>query len=237
MSTPAGWYPDPVDQRMQRFWTGSAWTAQRIWTGSGWADAAPARPTAASKLATAPPKRRSSEAGRRLASILALLCAMGVAAIAIVMAVHPGAAPPAATRLSSQFEMHFDNLTYHIQTDGTLTHVIQQARGRISGTMTVDAPLYGTGRVTGTRDGSTIHFAGAQNGTYQGTLTADGQVRGTYTYPGQHGEWRAIPTRPVTTSKPAWPPWWLWLLLAAAAVGLVASGAWALTSTRQTRPV
>ena len=198
---------------------------------------APSRPTVAPQLATPPSMRPPTKVSRRSPKILAGLCTIGIVAIGIVMAVHPGSASRVAARLSSQFEMHFDNLTYHIQTGGTLTDVTQDGQGRISGTMTVNPPLFGTGRFTGTRDGSTIHFAGAQNGNYLGTLIANGDVRGTYTYPGQHGAWRATPTRPVTTSKPAWPPWWLWLLLAVATAGLVASVGWGFTSARRTRPV
>ena len=185
--------------------------------------------TVAPQPATTPPMRPTTKVRRRSPRILAGLCAIGIVAIGIVMAVHPGA----AARLSSQFEMHFDNLTYHIQTGGTLSDVTQDGQGRISGTMTVNPPLFGTGRFTGTRDGSTIHLTGAQNGNYLGTLIANGDVSGTYTYPGQHGAWQATPTRPVAT----WPPWWLWLLLAVATAGLVVSVGWGLTSARRTRPV
>ena len=42
MSSPAGWYPDPNDPRVQRYWDGSGWNGQRVWDGAQWMDAAPA---------------------------------------------------------------------------------------------------------------------------------------------------------------------------------------------------
>lgn len=39
--TPAGWYPDPVNADLERYWTGEDWTAQER-------SAIPERPTSAS---------------------------------------------------------------------------------------------------------------------------------------------------------------------------------------------
>jgi hypothetical protein len=101
--------------------------------------------------------------------------------------------------------------------------------------MTVNPPLYGTGHFTGTRIGSTIHFAGPERGDYRGVVDATGDAHGTYTYATQHGTWRATTTQPVATNNSGWPPWWLWLLLVVAAAGFVPSVVWALTSARRTR--
>jgi hypothetical protein len=189
--------------------------------------------TEAPQPASTPPTRPPARGHRRAPKFLAWLCTIGIVAIAVVVVVHPGSAS-APAQLSSQFEMHFDNLSYHIQTGGALSDVTQDGQGRISGSMTVNPPLIGTGRFTGTRGGSTIHFAGAQGGTYVGTLIANGDVSGTYAYPGQHGAWQATPTGPATNT-PAWPPWWLWLLLAVAVAGLLVSVGWGFTSTRHAR--
>jgi len=40
-----GWYPDPADPRVSRFWTGAQWAGERFWDGSGWVDRAPLGPT------------------------------------------------------------------------------------------------------------------------------------------------------------------------------------------------
>jgi hypothetical protein len=41
-----GWYPNPNDPRITRFWTGAQWAGERIWNGSAWVDAAPVPPSA-----------------------------------------------------------------------------------------------------------------------------------------------------------------------------------------------
>lgn len=40
MTEQAGWYPDPRNPRITRFWTGSAWSAERFWDGSAWVERA-----------------------------------------------------------------------------------------------------------------------------------------------------------------------------------------------------
>jgi len=178
--------------------------------------------------------RLAPRPGRRAAAALAGLGALGVIGVLSVLVLH-GHGSTAARRLSSAFAMRFDNLTYHSQAGGTLTAVTEDRQGRITGTMTVNAPLYGTGPVTGTREDTAIRFAGTQNGRYEGTLSARGELRGTYTYPGQHGEWRATPLRAMPARTAGWPPWWLWLLLALAASVLVTGLALSWTSARRPR--
>ncbi len=80
MSTPSGWYPDPVDPRVQRFWTGSGWTAQRFWNGAEWVEAAP--PPYGQPLGAAGPKRRARRywwAGA-VAAVVAVVVVVAVAA-------------------------------------------------------------------------------------------------------------------------------------------------------------
>src|SRR2546421_4261868 len=41
VSPEPGWYPEPTNPSLIRFWDGSAWSAQRVWTGSEWVESAP----------------------------------------------------------------------------------------------------------------------------------------------------------------------------------------------------
>ena len=36
MTQAPGWYREPTDPSVTRYWDGSTWTAQRVWTESGW---------------------------------------------------------------------------------------------------------------------------------------------------------------------------------------------------------
>jgi hypothetical protein len=55
MNTAPGWYPDPTDDRIMRFWDGSQWNAERSLTGAAQVDdVAPAAP------ATTVPKTKIS---------------------------------------------------------------------------------------------------------------------------------------------------------------------------------
>jgi hypothetical protein len=38
MTTKPGWYPDPSDRGVQRFWSGTDWVGQRVWDGAKWVD-------------------------------------------------------------------------------------------------------------------------------------------------------------------------------------------------------
>lgn len=38
MSTEPGWYPDPNDAGVMRFWSGNDWVGERIWDGAKWVD-------------------------------------------------------------------------------------------------------------------------------------------------------------------------------------------------------
>jgi len=97
--------------------------------------------------------------------------------------------------------MTFDNTTYNETSDGSLTGIVEDQQGDISGEMTVDPPLGGTGAFTGTVTDATITFdvtGGAGGGVYTGTVNAQGVLSGTYQYTeppysGQIGTWQATP--------------------------------------------
>jgi hypothetical protein len=119
------------------------------------------------------------------------------------------AAAPTAARLASSYLMNFDNLTYSETSDGSLTSMSVDTSGAVSGYMTVDPPLTGTGPLSGTLSGSTIKFS-VDGGTYTGTVNASTlDISGTYTYPGQNGVWKATPPASAprsTTSRIAGTP-------------------------------
>jgi hypothetical protein len=119
-----------------------------------------------------------------------------------------GTGAPAATYapgLATTYNTTFDNLTYGISSVGTLTHVTENAAGDISGQLTVDPPLYGSGPFTGTVNGNAIKFTvestpnpvNETSGTFTGTIGLQDSLSGTYagdtsTGP-QNGNWTAVP--------------------------------------------
>ncbi len=99
----------------------------------------------------------------------------------------------AAVKLSRTYLMYFDNLTYSETSDGSLTSMSVHKSGKVSGYMTVDPPLGGTGSLSGTLKGGKLKFS-VDGGDYTGTVNGSTeQISGTYTYPGQNGVWRATP--------------------------------------------
>jgi hypothetical protein len=71
MSAEPGWFPDPVDSRVTRFWTGSEWGDELVWNGASWQQR-PALPppfgvpagslSSPAAVAAAPTKARRSSA-------------------------------------------------------------------------------------------------------------------------------------------------------------------------------
>jgi 4-amino-4-deoxy-L-arabinose transferase-like glycosyltransferase len=155
-------------------------------------------------------------------------------AVAVLIALVAGLAWYALARgsgapdqLASSYTMTFDNLSFDIQSDGSLTDVSQDEDGAIHGQMTVNSPLGGTGSFTGTYKDGAIEFKGAAEGAYTGTVDSDGAVTGTYLYSaggydGQHGNWTATPDEKPASSGGI--PWWAWivvlLLVVAAGLGI-----------------
>ena len=75
MNAPAGWYPDPTNGHITRYWDGDRYTHERHWDGSGWVDpaaapASPATPAAqpASAYGTTPASQPASAYGTTPAS-------------------------------------------------------------------------------------------------------------------------------------------------------------------------
>lgn len=127
---------------------------------------------------------------------LALLAVVGMIA-ALASAVPAASAAttgaPAAASLASSYTMTFDNLTYSETADGSLDNIAVDASGNVTGNMTVDPPLGGTGPLTGTLSGGTFTFT-VGSGDYTGTVDAATlAISGTYDYPGQNGDWTATP--------------------------------------------
>lgn len=108
-------------------------------------------------------------------------------------------------QLSSSYEAAFHNVTYNRDADGTLTVIKEDKQGNISGTLTVEPPLYGGGPFTGTVSGTAIKFTvtstspndcGCKSAVFTGTVNPQASaLSGTYiantTGPTQNGTWKA----------------------------------------------
>jgi pimeloyl-ACP methyl ester carboxylesterase len=134
---------------------------------------------------------------RRLRLLVFLVSLLGVVTAGVAVPAAPAASAQAMAHagvtLAPSYLMHFDNLTYSTISDGSLTSMSVKS-GSVSGYMTVNPPLYGTGPVSGTLNGVTITFTGTGGSKYTGTVDASTlQMSGTYTYPGQSGIWNATP--------------------------------------------
>jgi hypothetical protein len=55
MNAPAGWYPDPTNAHVTRYWNGDRYTHERHWNGSAWVAPPPIPPPAAPRPATFAP--------------------------------------------------------------------------------------------------------------------------------------------------------------------------------------
>jgi hypothetical protein len=150
-----------------------------------------------------PESDRPSATGRRRISVaLVLVTSMYVLAAGGAQAF---AATGSLVQLSSTYSMTFDNLTLNTQAAGTLSGIKEDQYGNLSGQMTVNPPLYGTGSFTGTASSTTINFVvTGTGGVYTATMNAQGTLTGTYTYPGQQGTWQAIPTPDTSAPSVSW---------------------------------
>jgi hypothetical protein len=109
------------------------------------------------------------------------------------------AASAADARVAASYTMSFDNTTYGETASGSLTDIKENGAGHITGYMTVDAPLGGSGDFTGTVSGATVKFS-VSGGYYAGKVNKeDTSIRGTYSYPSldQVGTWQATISSPV----------------------------------------
>lgn len=137
--------------------------------------------------------------------------ACGAAILAVLLLLWP--ARTRSPALTETYRMAFQNLTYDNESDGDLTEINLDEHGNVTGNMTVNPPLYGTGPLEGSLDGRRITFAAAGPAEYTGEIDDDGAIVGTYTYPRQEGRWRAEPVdRQVSHSGL---PRWLWLVVVA----------------------
>ena len=145
-----------------------------------------------------------------LASLLGVLAALA-GTVPAARAATSGVTAPAVARIAPSYLMYFDNLTFSTTSDGSLTSMSVDKSAKVSGFMTVNPPLGGTGALSGTLKGGTIRFS-VDGGDYTGRLNASTrQISGTYTYPGQNGVWKATPAsrceisgtcRPKKCTKP-----------------------------------
>jgi hypothetical protein len=144
---------------------------------------------------------------RRLALIFSWVLP-GVLAVAAMAGGPPPAAraaavptaAPAAMAVAVSYEMYFYNETYSTPSDGSLTSMSVDSSGDLTGFMTVNPPLFGTGGLTGTVSDGKIHFT-VSGGDYTGTVNAATlDLSGTYTYPGQTGQWHATPANQCAIS-------------------------------------
>ena len=153
---------------------------------------------------------------------LAWAIVVGVVVLACVVVAFVLSRGDSSVGLSSTYDMTYDNLTYDIQTDGSLTEVTQDENGDIRGQITVGPGLHGTGSFTGTFSDGTIDFVTETNGVYTGTISSKGVLSGTYVaWRTQRGEWTATPTETEAASEGL--PWWLWLAVAGLVVAVIGS--------------
>jgi hypothetical protein len=122
----------------------------------------------------------------KLASAVAATVLVVGAVTGVVVATSATAHPIAST-----YVMKLQNSTVDLNADGELSDVTENAQGAITGVLTADPPLYGSGPLTGTVHGSAIRFTvGSPSYAYTGEVGSH-SLSGTYTAGGQRGTWRA----------------------------------------------
>src|SRR4051794_216747 len=138
---------------------------------------------------------------RRVALILAWVIPSALVVTVSVTGLAPAAnAASAAQVVAASYKMYFYNETYSTPSDGSLTSMSVDGAGNLTGFMTVNPPLFGTGSLTGTVSNGKVHFT-VSGGDYTGTVNASTlDLAGTYTYPGQTGQWHATPANQCAIS-------------------------------------
>ncbi|GAC1367243.1 MAG: hypothetical protein NVSMB44_32620 [Ktedonobacteraceae bacterium] len=120
----------------------------------------------------------------------------------------PGAATTSYPTLQQRYQGTLVNTTDNSNTraSSTLSSIVQDQAGHISGRMDVQLPLAGSGPLTGTVSSSgAIQFSvvpddgsGYTSIVFTGTMRPDGSMSGVYTLPGtsQGGKWQFSPQAP-----------------------------------------
>jgi hypothetical protein len=99
---------------------------------------------------------------------------------------------PARTELNTSYLMAYDNTTHNVHAYGELSHVTETSKGAITGQLTVDAPLEGSGPIVGQVNGSNLTFTvTTTSASFKGTVHSDDTISGTYASGGQVGTWLA----------------------------------------------
>ncbi len=149
---------------------------------------------------------------RRRRGVLAtslVFISLGFAAAQSGGALAVNAATAGVPALASSYNGTIHNTTYGLTANLALTGITESSLGIISGVMTVEPPLYGSGPFTGTVSGSSISIAvesttpnlcpgECRSGVFTGTLGPQGILNGSYiVYKAsdvpENGTWEARP--------------------------------------------
>ncbi len=138
-----------------------------------------------------------------------MFMSLGFAAAQSGGALAVDAATAGVPALASSYSGTIHNATYDLTAGLALTGITESPQGLISGVMTIEPPLYGSGPFTGTVSGSSISIAVAsttpnhcpgecRSGVFTGTVGPQGVMNGTYiVYKAsdvpENGTWEAHP--------------------------------------------
>ncbi len=123
---------------------------------------------------------------------------VAVAAVVVGGAVAGGVAAlgssPSHSQLASSYVMEYHNITVNASAGGELSDVTENSKGVITGQLTVDPPLEGSGPFRGTVHGSSIAFnVNDSSFLLLGQIGPQGSLSGPYSIDGQKGTWHASP--------------------------------------------
>ncbi len=136
---------------------------------------------------------------------------VAVAAVVVGGAVAGGVAvlggSPSHSQLASSYVMEYHNITVNASAGGELSDVTENSKGVITGQLTVDPPLEGSGPFRGTLHGSSIAFnVNDSSFLLLGQIGPQGSLSGPYSIGGQKGTWHASPQPNAQTPAQAAPP-------------------------------